>query len=582
LYLSFKIFNKRKETRGNGATVVLERGRVAARKTVKIFARTLSSKAGPSKIHGALRGSEAGANPVRDGKDEKVYKKDREVGMNIKSIANLKNLVTAYEMIKSRPGNMTTGVGNDTLDGLNKEYLLRLQKKLRDGKYKFPPARRIQIPKPGKTETRPLTIASPRDKVVQKAMELVLNQHFDPLFLDSSHGFRPGRGTHTAIRQLDAKFQSVHYVIEADFSKAFDRIPHKILMETLKKQITCPKTLALIQSGLEAGFVERGKFNSNFGIGTPQGSVLSPLLCNIFFHELDVFMSKLSERYNIGEKRQANPEYVKIQSKFKTARRNKLNNKDPKAFSELICKLLRTPSKAHNDSYTRVHYIRYADDFVVGVEGSYTITQTILEEIKTFLATLELSLNEDKTRITRFNAKPIDFLGYTIMSPHLKDHEKPFEIYRGPKNTAPFKRRKKLRIRFFMNQNRVLLRMANNKYTRKDRTGRWRGTNRGNLLNMEHADILRYYNAVIRGIHNYYDFVNNMARVAQIIWLLEESCGLTLAKKYKLKSLRAVYRKFGKDLGVTIKDSKGTPNRISLKKPTSFSRVPITKHKGLL
>lgn len=176
-----------------------------------------------------------------------------------------------------------------TLDGISIEYLTKVQSRLRAGTYEFPPARIIQIPNPGKNET--LTIASPRDKTVQKAIQLVMKPLYEKQFLDTSHGFRPHRGTRTAIQYLDAKFQSVHYVIEADFyiSKAFDTIPHKKLLEIISREINCKKTLKLINSGLKAGYIEFGKLHQNLADGTPQGSILSPLLCNIYFHDIKIY-----------------------------------------------------------------------------------------------------------------------------------------------------------------------------------------------------------------------------------------------------------------------------------------------------
>lgn len=200
-----------------------------------------------------IRGSEDNLTPANDYVNQ----------VSIKNIANLKNLVTAYELIKSKPGNMTEATDKITLDGLSSEYLTKVQSRLRAGIYEFPPARRIQIPKPGKSETRPLTIASPRDKIVQKAIQIVMEPLYEKQFLDTSHGFRPNRGTRTAIQYLDAKFQSVHYIIEADFSKAFDTIPHKKLMEIISREIRCEKTLKLINSGLKAGYVELGNLHNN-------------------------------------------------------------------------------------------------------------------------------------------------------------------------------------------------------------------------------------------------------------------------------------------------------------------------------
>jgi group II intron reverse transcriptase/maturase len=212
---------------------------------------------------------------------------------------------------------MTPGVNYLTLDGINLRHFKSIQSELKAGIYKFPPARRIYIPKPGKDEKRPLTIASPRDKIVQKAIQLVLEQEYEKIFLNSSHGFRPKRGTRTATQYLEAKFQSSYYIIEADFSKAFDTIQHNKLMNILKEGIKCEKTLSLIKSGLKAGYIEFGNLHDNLSMGTPQGSVLSPLLCNIYLHKLDVFVEELKSRFHKGDKRMRNKEYEKLQNKVK-------------------------------------------------------------------------------------------------------------------------------------------------------------------------------------------------------------------------------------------------------------------------
>lgn len=237
--------------------------------------------------------------------------------INIKNISNLKNLVTAYELIKSNQGNMTPGPDGETLDGTTKDYLIRVQKKLRAGTFKFSPARRVQIPKPGKKETRSLGVASPREKLVQKAMQLILEPYFETLFKESSHGFRPKKGVRTAIKYLDSNFQSSHYIIEADFSKAFDTVNHVKLMELLKGHIKCQKTLALIKSSLKAGYVELNKPVVNPEVGTPQGSILSPLLCNVYLHPLDVFVEALKVIFEKGSHRKTSSEYTSIQNKTK-------------------------------------------------------------------------------------------------------------------------------------------------------------------------------------------------------------------------------------------------------------------------
>jgi len=552
---------------GNGAVVVPKRGRAAV---ASFSSRLYSSKAGQMACRGSVNEQLLDQKPLREALPE------------MRAIASIHNLVTAYELIKSKPGNMTPGEDQETLDGVDLGFIKKVQKLLKDGKFQFPPARRVQIPKPGKKETRPLTIASPRDKIIQKAIQQVMTPAYEKKFLECSHGFRPGRGRHTAIKQLDAKFQSVKYVIEADFSKAFDRIPHQQLMDILRRNITCQKTLKVIESGLKAGFVERDKFTATPKIGTAQGSVLSPLLCNIYFHELDIFMSMLEEKYKIGSKRPINKEYTKLQNRVKYMRRKGLHITNLQEYRETIKSLLKTPSREHNDTYTRIHYIRYADDFVIGVEGSYKITLQILDEVKEYLhGQLKLTLNETKTRITKFDDKPIEFLGYKIMGPYITGMEKAIELYTEPNTGRTVTRRRKARVRIFTDIDKILKKLETRGIIRK-RTAPttqdeliYRGTFQGNMIHMDHADILRYFNSMIRGIYNYYNFVKDTKRIAYVVWLLEESCCMTLMRKFKLKTMKQAYHQFGPDLGCEITNAKGETRSITLQRPASYERIHI-------
>jgi retron-type reverse transcriptase len=261
--------------------------------------------------------SKAGMNNARRGSEDKSCLVDEEIDINIKSISNIKNLVTAYELIKSKPGNMTPAIEETTLDGLDLNYLKNVEKQLRAGTFKFGPTRRINMTKPGSDKTRSLTIVSPREKIVQKAIQLVMEPKFEAEFLDSSHGFRPRRGTYTAVKYLDSNFQSSSFIIEADFTQAFPSISHDILLRLLKKKIKCEKTLSLIKSDLKAGYVELGTLHEAQIMGTPQGSILSPLLCNIFLHELDKFIVSLKKEFEVGTKRKKSKEYTRLENKLK-------------------------------------------------------------------------------------------------------------------------------------------------------------------------------------------------------------------------------------------------------------------------
>lgn len=140
---------------------------------------------------------------------------------------------------------MTRGVSNTTLDGVSGEFFHKLAIKLKDEKYQFSQARRIQIPKPA-GGTRPLTNAPPRDKIVQEGMRIVLNAIFEPTFKEVSHGFRPHRSCHTALKYLKTHFQPGTWFIEGDISKCFPSIDHQGLMKIIESKILDRKFTKLI------------------------------------------------------------------------------------------------------------------------------------------------------------------------------------------------------------------------------------------------------------------------------------------------------------------------------------------------
>lgn len=547
---------------GDGVVIV---GRSVQRTIGSILqVRTITSKAGII----AKRGSE-----VKKILDPTV--------VNIKVIGNLKNLTAAYELIKSNPGNMTEGATGETLDGITAKYLENVQSKLKAGKYNFSPARRVHIPKPGKKETRPLTIASPREKIVQKAMLLIMERLYENKFLDTSHGFRPGRGTHTAMKQLESNFQSVRYVIEADFAKAFDSIQPKALMEIIKEDIKCEKTLRLIKSGLKAGYFEFGELHENLTAGTPQGSILSPLLCNIFLHKLDEYIVTLQKEYHKGTTRQRSKENLRLQNKVKYWRAKGYNITEPQTYKTLLKQLLKTDSIRRDDSYVRITYTRYADDFVIGVIGSHRIAKEILSKVETFVnETLKLTFNQGKTGITDFKKDTFKFLGYSIRSPMSIVGVKPLEAITIQNRTIT--RRKKMRTVIEMDTIKVLQKLSANGFIRKrtshtkHHTLQYRGKFKGNLINLDHPDIIKYYNSVVRGIQNYYNFSRNRTAVAWIGWLLKESCALTLARKFKLRTASKIFRKLGNDLGFQVNDK----SRISFIDTAYTKAINIAKAGG--
>jgi len=300
---------------------------------------------------------------------EKCKNRDGRYGNLIQIIGSPPTIQLAYLMIKSNPGISAKGIDSTTLDGLNLKSLQKMSQDVLSGKMKFSPVRRVYIPKPGKSVLRPLGVSNPREKIVQKAMEMVLTAIFEEVFLDCSHGSRPGRSCHTALKHLQLKIgnaSTYSWVIEGDIKGCFDNIQHDMILKGLKRKVDCIGTLTLVKRILNAGYVldedlkKIGKKHAKVyrtNKGTPQGIVLSPLFNNIVLHELDEFIEgKLKTEYTKGKKRKANLEYRKIRYRIK-------RETDLKKRRVLINECLKVPSKDfHDPDFKRLFYVRYVDD----------------------------------------------------------------------------------------------------------------------------------------------------------------------------------------------------------------------------
>nr|ACD85984.1 putative reverse-transcriptase protein [Volvox carteri f. nagariensis]ACX84835.1 putative reverse-transcriptase-like protein [Volvox carteri f. nagariensis]ACY06074.1 putative reverse-transcriptase-like protein [Volvox carteri f. nagariensis] len=492
-------------------------------------------------------------------------------------ISDTNLLIFAYELLKSKSGYMTPGITEESLDAIDLAWYKHISNDIKAGKFKFSQARRVMIPKPGKSELRPLGVVSPRDKVVQKALELVLQCIFDPMFLDCSHGYRPGKSQHTALKMLDQQFKNATWVIKGDISKCFDTIDHEILMHLIGKRISCNKTLALIKSALKAGNVLDGKLYANEAVGTPHSSVSSPLLCNIYMHEFDLFVKDIIVKFNKGTKRRQNPEYTKILNMLYKA----LEQFNFSKYAKLRKDLRRVRQVNIMDlDYVRIKYVRFADDFVISIIGPYKLACDTKVMVKDFLMNkLKLTLNESKTAITKFSKKPIYFLDTEIMNRYPK--VKPVKLVKRLgvsklANVTP-------RLSLHAPMDKIIARLVSKGFLNRTNLGKVKATAKRNMVNMDHADIIMFYNSMINGILNYYSFADNRSSLGSIVRLLTHSCALTLALKYKLRTAAKAYHMFGTNL--TCKTTgKGIAKPTILIKTRQFKTKVIdiyNKEKGL-
>lgn len=489
-----------------------------------------------------------------------IKNKDKAFKGLIYIIAHPDTLILAYEQIKSKPGNITRGTNPKTLDGISMDFIHKTSKCLLDGQYKFTPVQEVLIPKPGTSKKLPLKVANPREKLVQKAIELVLRVVYDCTFYNSSHGFRMGKGCHTALKYIDQKFKGVVWFIEADITKCFDTIPHSQLMQVLRKKVQCEKTQTLILSSLKAGHIQMGGTSVKSQLGTPQRSILSPLICNIYMHEFDTFMDILISSFNRGKKRKVLPRYNNLIDKLK-----KVKTAEEKQELREQCHQL--PRQNPMDSnFKRLSYVRYADDFLIGVIGSCAEAKEIMLKVSNFLKeSMHLKLNHGKTKLTHARKDTAHFLATDISWNSNIDKKVVM------RKSCGVQSRKKVRVQSRIHQNRPIPQLIKKLVARK--FYKWApGGNRvipmglNCMVNFHHADILKYYNAVVRGLMNYYSFVDNINALRSIVEYQRYSCRRTQRKKFKLRTMAAIFKKLGKNL--TCKKTK-----TSFYRPSNYFRT---------
>lgn len=460
-------------------------------------------------------------------------------------------LEIAYNNIRSRPGNMTPGVTPETLDGMSYDLLLTIAEQLKTERFQFKPGRRIYIPKPGKKLKRPLTIAPPRDKVVQEAMRIILNCIFEPTFLDSSHGFRPHRSCHTALERVKIKFKPATWVIEGDIEKCFDSVNHERLMEIIEAKITDRQFTKLIRKSLKAGYFEFQLIPHNI-IGTPQGSIISPILSNIYLHQMDAYLEELKNAFDKGKRAKNTLAYERIRYQMKKAK----GLPDKSGFRTIVKEARKTPVMDYSDpAYKRLGYVRYADDWVVGIRGSYLDAREILSKISEFCQKdLKLKVSDTKTKITNLNKEKVVFLGVNIFrSKHTK-------YYRRKRSSvsSSYKQGQNLQLQFHVSLDRIRSRLAQANIYKTNQKAHpkfiW--------LSLEHSQIVTLYNGVLRGFLNYYSFVGNYSRLVSLLrYVIYGSATALLATKYNL-TMAKVIKKFGR----TLKDP--TNQKHQLYEPT--------------
>lgn len=482
-------------------------------------------------------------------------------------IITMENLGKALDRTKS---GVAAGIDGEIKSNFDTVKLEKLYKELKSQKYKPKPTRRVGIPKPD-GKTRYLGISSQRDKIVQAAILNLLEKRLDPRFSQLSYGFRPGFGCHDALKQIKLKWRSITWIINVDIKKYFDNIHHKKLI-ALVSQHCDQATTELINKLLKVGYVDVFNLQNSeerTRKGTPQGSLISPILSNLYLDQLDNYVEQLLTEYNRGHVRTKDSQYV---------RRENLDQNDKellKRYPELKRPLLNLkhnrrvksgePSLDMKDpNFRRLHYIRYADDFILGFSGPKLEAEHIKHKVVEYLSKeLSLETNVEKSSIKHASDKGIHFLGVFLrMFPENRISRRE-DSEESARLRAVAYNKMQLRIPL----DKLLLKAEERGYATKRGNGALRASAHLKITELSDIQIVTKYSSIIRGLVNYYSCVNSRSDLWKILWIYKKSCALTLAKKYKLPRAAKVYQRFGPNLKV----SDGIKQKVVLFYPESLA-----------
>ncbi|WP_103110978.1 reverse transcriptase domain-containing protein [Brevibacillus reuszeri] len=472
----------------------------------------------------------------------------------------------AYGKIYAKEGNMTPGADGKTIDGFKVEKIDELIVKLKNQTFSPNPSRRTYIAKKNSTKKRPLGIPSFEDKLLQTVVEEILSAIFERHFKNSSHGFRPKRSCHTALQQIKVSNNGTRWWVEGDIEGFFDNIDHHVLMGIVSKRINDHRFISLLWKFLKAGYLENWTFHNTYS-GTPQGGIISPILANIYLNELDKYMEEVIKKFNKGKERQRSKQYKAIDNKiYKMRNIAKLSwesqtDEEKKAFLKKLKEVRLQQYKGPtldpmDESFRRMTYTRYADDFLIGISGSKEDAEQVKVELTKFLKeSLKLNLSQEKTLVTH-GADKVLFLGYHIYMCKKDEGEKVLQNGKHQrmrsKLNKPFLSIPHEKMRDFLLKKQALV---------IEQEGTWKSTHRKPLLPIGDYEILCVYNSEIRGLYNYYKLAVDVKKLNGLYHIMRYSFLKTLANKHKTKVAKIMKNK--KDyvhdgqLGVVYKTAKG-------------------------
>lgn len=450
----------------------------------------------------------------------------------------------AYKNLYANDGAGTKGVDDDTVDGFSEEKVANIINALSEGTYQPKPVRRTYIQKQN-GKMRPLGLPTFTDKLVQEVLRMILEAVYEPTFLNCSYGFRPKRSCLTALEHVKHDFRGAKWFIEGDIKGCFDNINHATLVGFIGNKIKDARFIQLLYKILKAGYMENWKYHNTYS-GSPQGGIVSPILSNIYLHELDKFVISLKADFDEEPTSLYTPEYDRAKMDVHNIRRrlNRCNDEGCKQtlldeLREARAIMLKTPCKSQTDKV--IKYVRYADDFLIGVKGSKEDCELIKSKLSDFISeTLKMELSQEKTLITH-SAILARFLGYDVRVRRNND----IRAHKGSGTQRTLSHSVELLIPIVDKLNRFLF--DNNVV--EMRNGEMKPRKRNNLIRLTDFEIVSSYNAELRGICNYYNLASNFCDLHYFSYLMECSCLKTLAAKHRCKTSVIRRKKYKDGLG---------------------------------
>lgn len=480
----------------------------------------------------------------------------------------------AYKKLYANKGAGTKGVNDDTADGFSEEKISKIIKTLSDETYAPSPVRRTYIQKKqNSANKRPLGLPTFTDKLVQEVLRMILESVYEPTFSSYSHGFRPNRSCHTALKSLKKEFNGATWFIEGDIKGCFDNIDHHVLVSVFSAKIKDARLIKLIWKFLKAGYMEEWKYYTTHS-GCPQGGVISPMFSNIYLNELDKFAAKMASEFILPKSRTRTVEYDKLLAQKVNINRRLVDATSTEKvellthLKDLKAQLRKTPYTSKTDKVMK--YIRYADDFIIGVKGDKADCEEIKRRLSEFICqTLKMELSEEKTLITHSN-QYARFLGYDV---RVRRDSKVKSV--GNRKQRTLNNKTELCVPL---DDKIIPFLFGKSIVEQLEDGNLKPIARKYLYGSTDLEILSTYNAELRGICNYYGLASNFNKLSYFAYLMEYSCLKTLAGKHKSTS-RKIIKKYrdGSSWSIPYKTANGKETRrkfakfIDCKDSDSFS-----------